>query len=214
MAELQAGWRIWDFVRTIAHYRGAEIAVQIARLQYQRVRQTVAFDVEHGYFRSLEYRASVAVADDAIKRAEEYRRVSITELNRTMDVDVTADLNLIDDRSVPQVAVTLPEALRAAFSLRYEIALANDWIAQAREQRKVARSDFNPELLGGGSYSSLSEEGTTSDMWIGGVRLKWDVYEGGRRIGELRKADARIAESTTTASDRPRSSGEPGVISR
>lgn len=232
LAELQAGWKMWDFGRTLGTYRGADIAVQIARLQYQRARQTVAFDVEQSYYRVLEYRAQAEVAAESIQRAREYlrvaknryeageadsevvlsaqlevtraqermvqaqtaRRVSIADLNRTMGVDVTAGVNLVDDRSVPQVAMPLPEALRAAFSMRYEIALANDWIAKAYEQRKVAKADFSPELLSGGSYSSLSGEGTTSDMWIGGVSLQWNIYEGGKRVGELRKSDAHIAE--------------------
>ena len=232
LAELQAMWRMWDFGRTLGTYRGADIAVQIARLQYLRGRQTVTFDVEQGYYRVLEDAAQVEVADDAIKRAREYlrvaknrydageadsevvlsaqlevtraqermvtaqtdRRVAIADLNKTMGVDVTVTRNLIDNRSLPQVSTTLPDALSAAFSMRYEIAQANDWIAKASEKRKVAKSEFNPELLSGGSYTSMHGPGTTSDMWMGGVRLQWDIYEGGKRVGELRKADAHIAE--------------------
>ena len=232
LAELQAGWKIWDFGRTLGTFRSADIAVQIARLQYLRARQTIAFDVEQGYYRVLEDAARVEVAADAIQRAREYlrvaknrydtgeadsevvlsahlevtraqermvtaqtaRRVAIADLNKTMGVDVAVPRNLIDNRSLPQVVMTLPDAFGAAFSMRYEITQANDWIAKANEKRNVAKSEFNPELLTGGSYSSLSGEGATSDMWVGGVRMQWDIYSGGKRIGELRKADAYIAE--------------------
>jgi len=75
-AELKAQWTIWDFGRRRGEYCQSDIMVQIANLQYQRACQTVAFDVSKAYYNVLQSRSSVVTAKDALRRGNEYLRVS------------------------------------------------------------------------------------------------------------------------------------------
>jgi len=70
MAELNVQWILWDFGRSAGRYGQAVTQVDIARLQYARARQTVAFGVTAAYLQSLQARALRIVAAEAVRRAE------------------------------------------------------------------------------------------------------------------------------------------------
>jgi len=74
--ELETQWIIWDFGRRTSDYRQAEILVEIAQLRYQRACQTVAYDTTEAYFRVLLAYSTEVTARDALRRANEYLRVS------------------------------------------------------------------------------------------------------------------------------------------
>lgn len=68
--EMQVQWTVLDFGRRLAHYGQAQVAADIARLQYERGRQTVAFNVTVAYFAVLQAQATRTVAEEAVRRAE------------------------------------------------------------------------------------------------------------------------------------------------
>jgi outer membrane protein TolC len=70
LTELNVQWVLWDFGRTLGRYGQATAAVDIARLQYLRARQTVAFNVIVAYLAVLQAQASERVAEEAVRRAE------------------------------------------------------------------------------------------------------------------------------------------------
>lgn len=82
LAELHLQWTLWDFGRTYGRYGQAAAAVEIARLQYARARQTVAFNVTAAYFAVLQARANRRVADEAVRRAEAVLRDARNFLRR------------------------------------------------------------------------------------------------------------------------------------
>jgi outer membrane protein len=68
--ELYLQWTVWDFGKTTSRYREAEVGVDIAQLQAVRTSQTVVFDVSTAYFRVLQTKASLRVAQEAVRLAE------------------------------------------------------------------------------------------------------------------------------------------------
>ena len=76
IAQVNAEWIIWDFGRTLGTYRQSDIILKIAQLRYAKACQTIGYDTADAYFQVLIGKASVRVADDSIKRAEEYLRVA------------------------------------------------------------------------------------------------------------------------------------------
>ncbi len=82
IAELNVQWILWDFGRTTGHYGQAVNQVEITRLKYERVRQTVAFDVTAAYLQVLAARALGVVAAEAVRRAEAVLRDARNFLKR------------------------------------------------------------------------------------------------------------------------------------
>jgi outer membrane protein TolC len=82
LAELHLQWTVWDFGRTPGRYGQAVAAVDIARLQYLRAQQTVAFNVAASYFAVLQAQAARRVAEEAVRRAESYLRDARNYLKR------------------------------------------------------------------------------------------------------------------------------------
>src|SRR5262245_51373403 len=74
MTEINVQWTIWDFGRAPGRYGQATAALDIARLQYHRGRQTVAFNVAAAYFAVLQAHAAYMVAEEAVRRAESFLR--------------------------------------------------------------------------------------------------------------------------------------------
>ncbi len=70
LSELHVQWTVFDFGLRAARYGQAKVAVEVARLQYRRARQTVAFDVTSRYLATLRAEATARVAEEAVRRAE------------------------------------------------------------------------------------------------------------------------------------------------
>jgi outer membrane protein TolC len=70
VTELQLRWAIFQFGRQLAKHDQSVLREEIARLQADRTRQSVEFDVAQAYFRALEARSSLVIAEQALARAE------------------------------------------------------------------------------------------------------------------------------------------------
>jgi outer membrane protein TolC len=69
-ATVQIQWTLYDFGRTSGRYHQAVFQTQITALQYERARETVAFDVALAYQQVLLAGASRAIREEAIRGAE------------------------------------------------------------------------------------------------------------------------------------------------
>jgi outer membrane protein TolC len=86
LAELNVQWILWDFGRTPGRYGQAVTQVEISRLQYDRARQTVAFNVTTAYFQVLQARALRIVAQEAVVRADSVVRDAESFLKRGVGI--------------------------------------------------------------------------------------------------------------------------------
>ena len=122
LAELNVQWILWDFGRTPGRYGQAASQVEIARLQYERGLQTVAFNVTTAYFQVLNAQALRIVSQEAVVRAESVVRDAENflkrgtgirnDLLRAQTLLAEMRLNLIKARTAEGIAIAaLNEAI-------------------------------------------------------------------------------------------------------
>jgi outer membrane protein TolC len=86
LTELHLQWTISDFGRRAGKLGQASMSVAIARLQYRRARQSVAFSVAAQYFAVLQAEATARVAEEAVRRAESDLRDARNFLRRGVGI--------------------------------------------------------------------------------------------------------------------------------
>jgi outer membrane protein TolC len=71
----------------------------------------------------------------------------------------------------------------------------------AQEGSRVARADFAPRVVAEGYLNDFHQASPSghADLALGFIRLEWSLFEGGKRVAELRVADSRIREAMAQA---------------
>jgi outer membrane protein TolC len=71
----------------------------------------------------------------------------------------------------------------------------------AQEGSRVARADFAPRIVAEGDLLDFQQSSPRghADLALGVIKLEWGLFEGGKRIAELRVADSRIREAMAQA---------------
>lgn len=115
ITEAQMKWTVFQFGRQLAKFDQGRFKTEVAALQLDRTGQTVTYDVTQAFFRVLEARSKVEIAERAVDRAESFRRESADRLQRGVIVQeehlqAEAALagvrqELVDTRSEEEVAV-------------------------------------------------------------------------------------------------------------
>jgi outer membrane protein TolC len=77
-AELQVQWMICDFGRSLSTFEQANLGVEICDLQYQRARETVAYQTTEFYFTVLRAQKFQVIARDAVRQAEAHLKTAKT----------------------------------------------------------------------------------------------------------------------------------------
>jgi outer membrane protein TolC len=229
LTELHLQWTLCDFGRRAGKYGQARAAVAIARLQYRRARQTVAFNVAAQYFAVLQAEAAARVADEAVRRAEvdlrdarnflrrgtgirndvlraevfldesrlalikarTARGVAVAALNQAIGINVSSATRVVDRPAAPPFALRLGECLQLAVANREEFAVVLDTVRSARLGVDVARSDFMPRVLVGGvAAHEDTNPHNHADLVSGGLSIELALFEGGKRVGRLKSAEA------------------------
>lgn len=240
LAELQIQWNVWDFGRTPGRYGQASAAAEIAERQYQRARQTIAFDVTAAYFSVLQQQARRTVAEQALRRAESNLRdahnflargtavrndvlraqvlvdqvsldlvsartaegIALAALNRVLGVNAGAPLTLVDLRHEPRFDLSLERSLQLAVDHRPEFKVVLETLRAAQLGLGVAQADFLPRVYVGGvggQFQGHTQKPT--DLFAGGINVELAVFEGGKRVGAMRAAQAELDEALAQGED-------------
>ncbi len=66
---------------------------------------------------------------------------------------------------------------------------------------RVARADFAPRVVAEGDYLDFQQSNPRGhfDLPFAFIKLEWEVFEGGKRVAEVRVADSRIREAAAEA---------------
>jgi outer membrane protein TolC len=74
-------------------------------------------------------------------------------------------------------------------------------VQAAQEGSRVARADFAPRIVAEGDLFDFqqSQPRAHADLALGSIKLEWGLFEGGKRVAELRVADSRIREAMAHA---------------
>ncbi len=169
----------------------------------QEVGQAEALAKEDAIERESVLRAKVQLASalklqDIAQAAEQISRAS---LNLAMGNRVS-DPILVDNRmEFSGFNQSLAQCLEHALTGRREFSMARRTIDSAQEGKGIARADFAPKIIADGFYLDYHQNkpGGFVDIPIGTIKLEWALFEGGRRIAEVRQADSRIRAAMAQA---------------
>jgi len=127
--------------------------------------------------------------------------IAVSALNLAVGLNVSAPTEVIAPPDFPELGLTLADCLGQAVSGRRELAVAQLSIQSAQAGGGVARAEFRPKIEAGGSLLDLQQSAPRShaDLAVGFIKLEWGLFEGGRRIGEVRIADSKIRAAAAQA---------------
>jgi outer membrane protein TolC len=148
-------------------------------------------------------RAEVALAQAgrALDVTEEAQAVAVAALNLAIGLNVSAATSVVDTSDVPPFTSSLADCLQTAVGNRREFQVARASVQVAQEGSRVAHADFAPRIVAEGYLNDFQQASPRghADLALGFIRLDWAVFEGGKRVAELRVADSRIREAVAQA---------------
>jgi outer membrane protein TolC len=149
----------------------------------------------------LRSEVALAQAQRALDVTEEAEAIAISALNLAIGLNVSAPTDVVDKEDIPQFTQSLAECLQAAVGGRREFRVARQSVQLAQEGSRVARADFAPRILADGALIDFQQSSPRghADLALGSIKLEWGLFEGGKRVAELRVADSRIREALANA---------------
>jgi outer membrane protein TolC len=79
--------------------------------------------------------------------------------------------------------------------------VARQSIEVAEEGRRVAKADFAPRITADGALIDFQQSAPRGhlDLPVGFIKLEWGLFEGGKRVAELRVSDSKIRAAIAQA---------------
>lgn len=119
--------------------------------------------------------------------------VAVAGLNQEMGINVSTDTQVAIPPEPELADLQLPAALQLAADNRLEFRAALRTVSSARLGQSVARADFLPKVVVGGTAAQQDGDGlANAHLLTGGVGLELNLFEGGKRLGRLRSARAEV----------------------
>jgi outer membrane protein TolC len=149
----------------------------------------------------LRAEVALAQAQRALDTAEEGEAVAVAALNLAVGLNVSAPTDVVDTGDVPPFTLSLADCLQVAVTGRREFQVARESVQVAQVGSRVARADFAPRILAEGTFLDFQQSNPRGhfDLPFAFIRLEWGLFEGGKRVAELRVADSRIREAVAQA---------------
>jgi outer membrane protein TolC len=149
----------------------------------------------------LRAEVALAQAQRALDTAEEGEAVAVAALNLAVGLNVSAPTDVVDTGDVPPFTLGLADCLQAAVTARREFEVARQSVRVAEEGSRVARADFAPRVVAEGSLLDFQQSSPRGhfDLPFAAIKLEWGLFEGGKRVAEVRVADSRIREAVAQA---------------
>jgi outer membrane protein TolC len=149
----------------------------------------------------LRVEVQLAESQRLLDAAEGAEAVAVAALNLAIGWNVNAPTAVVEISDPPPFALSLAECLQTAVGTRREFQVARRSVQVADEGRQVARADFAPRVVAEGSlfdFQQASPRGH-ADLALGFIKLEWTLFEGGKRVAELRMADSKIRSAMAQA---------------
>ena len=148
-------------------------------------------------------RAEVQVAQTrrAVDQTEAAVGVAVAALNLAIGINVTWPTEVIETSDIPPFTLSLSDCLQEAVNRRREFQVARRSVQVAQEGGRVARADFAPRIVAEGSLLDFQQSAPRghADLALGFIKLEWGLFEGGKRVGELRVADSKVRSAVAHA---------------
>jgi outer membrane protein TolC len=133
--------------------------------------------------------------------AEGGEAVAVAALNLAIGLNVNAPTDVVATSDMPTFTQSLAECLQTAVGMRREFQVARQSIQVADEGRRVAKADFAPKIVAEGTLFDFQQAAPRghADLAAGAIKLEWGLFEGGKRVAELRVADSKIRAAVAQA---------------
>jgi outer membrane protein TolC len=149
----------------------------------------------------LRAEVALAQAQRAVDIAEEAEAVAVAALNLAVGLNVSASTAIVDTADIPPFAMSLSDCLQQAVGDRREFQVARKTVQVAQEGSRVAQADFAPRIVAEGYANDFEQSSPRghADLGLGFIKLEWGLYEGGKRVAEVRVNDSRIRAAMAEA---------------
>jgi len=148
-------------------------------------------------------RAAVQLAQSQrlLDTAEGGTAISVAALNLAIGINVGSPTNVVAVDDIPPFPNSLSECLQTAVQQRRELGVAHRGVQVACEGQRVAKADFAPKIVADAAYLNFQQATPQSNvgLGLGLIKLEWGLFEGGRRVGELRVADSKMRSAMALA---------------
>jgi outer membrane protein TolC len=149
----------------------------------------------------LRVEVQLAESQRLLDAAEGAEAVAVAALNLAIGLNVNAPTSVQESADIPPFTQSLAECLQTAVGLRREFQVARASIQVADEGRRVAKADFAPRIVADGYANDFQQAAPRghADLAVGFIKLEWGVFEGGKRVAELRVADSKTRAAMAQA---------------
>jgi outer membrane protein TolC len=148
-------------------------------------------------------RAEVQLAQSQrlLDSAEGALAIAIAAINVAMGVDVSSPTSVAEVSVMPPPPESLSDCLQLTAAQRRELNVARCGVQVAQEGERVAKADFLPKIIAEGDYLNFEQTTPRANvgLGLGFIKLEWGLFEGGRRIGELKVADSKTRAAMALA---------------
>jgi outer membrane protein len=194
---------------TAAYYKVLQ-TISLRRIAQEAVRRadddlSVARKLEKGGVieREKVLRAEVQLAQSQrqLESADGAVDIAIAALNLAIGINVTSPTAVVEVGEIPSPPSSLGECLQSAATQRRELDVARTTVQVAAEGTRVAKADFLPKIFAEGDYFNFEQASPRANLGLGlgFIKLEWGLFEGGRRVGELRVADSKTRAAMALA---------------
>ncbi|MFN5330749.1 MAG: TolC family protein [Planctomycetota bacterium] len=149
----------------------------------------------------LRAKVQLSAAQKLLDSAQAAEQIARASLNLAIGLRVSDTTAVEPITELPAFNESLAACLEGAVNSRQEFTVARRTIDSAREGKGIARADFAPRVIADGFYLDYhqAKPGGYVDIPIGSIKLEWGLFEGGRRVAELRVADSKIRSAVAQA---------------
>jgi outer membrane protein TolC len=149
----------------------------------------------------LQAESGLARSQRGVDVVEEGEGIAVAALNLAIGLNVSSDTGVVDTADIPPFSLTLADCLQTAVTGRREFQVARQAVQLAQEGSQVARADFAPRIVAEGVLNDFEQSSPRghADLALGFIRLEWGLFEGGKRVAEVRVADSKIREAAAEA---------------
>jgi outer membrane protein TolC len=149
----------------------------------------------------LRVEVQLAESQRQLDAAQGAEAVAVAALNLAIGLNVNAPTGVVETSDVPPLTRSLAQCLETSVALRREFQVARQSVQSADQGRQVAKADFAPRIVAEGYANDFQQSAPRghADLAVGFIKLEWGLFEGGKRVAELRIADSKIRAAMAQA---------------
>jgi len=176
-------------------------AVRSAKVHLENVQQKRAGGVASN-FDVLRAQVELSNFEADLIRSKNAINIARANLIKIMGISQDSDFTLSDEFVFAPQRVSMEEAVKTAFTNRPDLYRQEYQIRQQREQLRIARSRYLPNVSGffSNTWANPNPHSVTvadrwGNAWQAGVQGMWPIFDGFQREGDVIQQKARLKQA-------------------